>query len=208
LTSTDYSTFKIKFQVDVTFPTNLIGQTTSITAYIQDSANFQTFGKSGAVTAMSVTKPSGQADTQATGLVSFGKNPNDATEITRGVGVYSTPYCIIAGAPNSGYGADYVSNCGLGTDVDAHPTSTGTKVLSLVNAIEVNWALPYDIPNDRTVADIVCKTEQKSGSNNDATKYSYDPLRVHQSSMMAKGWGTGNCFYLGAVAATPGAHRF
>lgn len=89
--------------------------------------------------------PSGQADTQATGLVAFGKNPNDATEITRGVGVYSTPFCLVAG--NSGFGANMVSNCGITSVLDATPVaSTGTKVLPLVNAIEIKWALPYEIP--------------------------------------------------------------
>jgi hypothetical protein len=38
-------------------------------------------------------------------------------------------------------------------------TSDGTKVIPLVNALEINWALPYEIPNDRTQADIICKTE-------------------------------------------------
>jgi len=77
-----------------------------------------------------------------------------------------------------------------------------------MNAIEINWALPYAIPNDRTWADIVCKTEQLAGANDNAKKFSYDPLRIHQSSMMAKGWGTGNCFYLGVALATPGSHVF
>jgi hypothetical protein len=60
----------------------------------------------------------------------------------------------------AGYGANYVSNCGItsGTALLA-VTSDGTKVIPLVNALEINWALPYEIPNDRTQADIICKTE-------------------------------------------------
>jgi len=77
-----------------------------------------------------------------------------------------------------------------------------------VNAIELTWALPYGIPADRTEAMVICKTEQKSGGNNAATHYTNDPIRVHQSSMIAKGFGAGNCFYLGVAVASPGEHRF
>ena len=84
--------------------------------------------------------------------------------------------------------------------------------MALVNALEVNWALPYDIPNDRTEANIVCKTEQAAAAQNDGAPevFTKDPLRIHQASMIAKGWGTGNCFYLGVAGdfQTPGQHRF
>jgi len=49
LTSTDYSTFKIKFTIDVTMPTNLIAKTAPVTAYIMDSANYQMVAKSATV---------------------------------------------------------------------------------------------------------------------------------------------------------------
>jgi hypothetical protein len=55
---------------------------------------------------------------------------------------------------------------------------------------------------------VICKTEQAATGNSAATHFTNDPLRVHQSSMIAKGWGTGNCFYLGVVLASPGEHRF
>jgi hypothetical protein len=61
--------------------------------------------------------------------------------------------------------------------------------LELMNAIELTWTLPYAIPNDRTQADIVCSTEQLKDANDNAKKYSHDPLRIAQSSMIAKGWG-------------------
>lgn len=171
--------------------------------------------KSSAVTMLSVSKPSGQADTQATGLVAFGKDPNSSTEQGHGVGIYSTPFCIKAGATlaNGEYGANYQSNCGMATAQTygaAVANADNTKVLDLVNSLEVTWALPYDIPNDRTQADIICKTEQASGGSDAATHWEKDPLRIHQSSMIAKGWGTGNCFYLGVNGdfQTPGQHRF
>jgi hypothetical protein len=55
---------------------------------------------------------------------------------------------------------------------------------------------------------VICKTEQAATGTNAATHYSNDPLRVHQASMIAKGFGTGNCFYLGVALAGPGEHRF
>jgi hypothetical protein len=47
----------------------------------------------------------------------------------------------------------YQSNCALasGAVVDSEiAAGVPTKVLDLVNAIEITWALPYAIPNDRT----------------------------------------------------------
>jgi hypothetical protein len=105
--------------------------------------------------------------------------------------------------------ANYKSNCGLlgpnavspavAHTLDAVVASSSGTVLELVNAIEINWALPYGIPNDRTQADITCKTEQNTAANAaDADNHWLnDPLRIHQSSMIAKGFGAGNCFYLG-----------
>jgi len=127
-----------------------------------DSANFQTFGKSAAITTLAVTKPAGQNDNQATSLVSFGKDPLAATEVTRGVGIYSSPFCMTA-TGTTNYADHFVSNCGLpatsvGTPLSANtdgvvgidnPTTNGNNI-ELVNALEINWALPYEIPNDRT----------------------------------------------------------
>lgn len=204
LTSTDFSTFKIKFQVGVTMPTDLIGKTTPVTAYIMDGNMYQMTSLSSAVSILSVTKPSGQANSQATGLVSFGVDPNDATQITQGAGVYSAPFCL----PSNHLGGDTESNCGISTALNADITSGPTKILELTNAIEINWALPYEIPNDRTWADIVCKTEQKSGASGALQEWQYDPLIIHQASMIAKGWGVGNCFYMGAVTGSAGNHLF
>lgn len=218
LTSTDYSTFKIKFKVSVKLPTNLIGKTVSVTAFVMDSANFQTFGKSAAITTLTVSKPSGQADSQATSLVSFGKDPTATTESAKGVGLYSSPFCLTAaGTAANTYIAEYTSNCGVTGSLAAtvtaaqNPATIGSGI-ELVNSLEVNWALPYGIPNDRTVADIVCDTQQNTlGTANDLNRLTNDPMRVHQASMMAQGWGTGNCFYLGVEGgsdAARGKHRF
>jgi len=84
-------------------------------------------------------------------------------------------------------------------------TDSTKGTLDIVNAIELKWTLPYEIPADRTTADIVCKTEQSAGGGTLAK----DPMRIHQSSMMATGWGAGNCFYLGVTHGnTAGAHKF
>jgi len=210
LTSTDYSTFKMKFKISVKMPTNKINSGTTVDAYLADPASNNVYAAATQLSSfLAVTKPSGQADTQATGLVSFGKNPNDATEIGRGVGVYSTPFCLGVGAATNGLGSNMLSNCGVTSAITATLASGAATVeLPLVNALEVNWALPYEIPSDRTTADIVCKTEPKSGASSTADKYGYDPLRIHQASMIAKGFGTASCFYLGVAVATPSAHRF
>jgi len=93
-------------------PTDLLKQTTDVHAYIMDGNNYQMVAKTTTAAAiLKAVKPTGQLNTQATGLVSFGKDPNDATQIGQGVGVYSTPYCIEAGVGK--YGADFVSNCGI-----------------------------------------------------------------------------------------------
>jgi len=51
-----------------------------------------------------------------------------------------------------------------------------------------------------------------SGTSDDTKRLINDPMRVHQSSIMAQGWGTGNCFYLGVEAdgtdTARGKHRF
>lgn len=105
LTSTDFSTFKMKFKVSVKMPSNKIGAGTTVDAYFADPASNNVYAAAAQLSGfLAVTKPSGQADTQATGLVSFGKDPNLAAEYGRGVGVYSTPYCLVAG--NNGFGTN------------------------------------------------------------------------------------------------------
>lgn len=138
-------------------PSNFLGTGATVDAWLADPASNNVYAVAGQLTGfLPVTKPSGQADTQATGLVSFGKDPNDTTEIGRGVGVYTSIYCTAAAA----FGTASVSNCGLtaALALDAAPASTLLEN-PVPNALEVNWALPYDIPGDRTEAVIICKTE-------------------------------------------------
>jgi len=180
---------------------------------IMDGNNYNMISQTAsAATILAVTKPAGQAAANAAAVVSFGVNPNDSTQQGLGVGVYSTPYCIKADTlANSGFGEDFLSNCGIGTGIspaNGAVTSDAAKILELNNAVEITWTLPYAIPNDRTFADIVCKTEVVSGGADGPAKYANDPLKIHQSSMIAKGWGTGNCFYLGALGTANGDHRF
>jgi hypothetical protein len=207
LTSTDYSTFKMKFKISVKLPSNKIVAGTTVDAWLADPNSNNVHAAAAQLTdQLAVSRPAGEAASQATGLVSFGKNPNDATEVARGVGVYSTIYCQKEG---DDLGATYKSNCGITTAFDALAAAgVKTKELPLVNALEVNWALPYEIPGDRTQADIVCKTEFTAGGNDNAAKYANDPLKILQSSMIAKGFGTANCFYLGAKLDAQGSHRF
>jgi hypothetical protein len=151
-------------------------------------------------------------------LVSFGKDPTASTESAKGVGIYSTPFCLTgSGTTANTYANTYVSNCGItgavaATVTAAEDSATLGSGIELVNALEINWALPYGIPNDRTVADIVCDTQQKTlSASTDAARLADDPMRIHQASMMATGWGTGNCFYLGVAAGSDtarGKHRF
>lgn len=94
--------------------------------------------------------------------MSFGKDPNSSTEQGNGVGVYSTPYCIKGGSGSGEYGANYESNCGQATGQAYTAVVASTaydKVLDLTNSIEIKWVLPYKIPNDRTEAEIICKTD-------------------------------------------------
>merc|ERR1712151_1496315 len=77
--------------------------------------------------------------------------------------------------------------------------------------MEIEWTLPYAIPGDRTQADIVCsipEADAVKASGGAKDDYSKDPLKIYQSSMMTKGWGKGNCFYLGAATAQQNHHRF
>jgi hypothetical protein len=55
---------------------------------------------------------------------------------------------------NHGRLMDYESNCGITSTFAAKVAATETIVLDIPNAIEINWALPHGIPNDRTWATI------------------------------------------------------
>lgn len=68
----------------------------------------------------------------------------------------------------------------------------------MINALELTWKIPYDIPNDRTEAKISCTVDDKTA----------DYLTIFQSSFITSGWGIGNCWYDGEPTGTPYAHAF
>ena len=95
LTSTDYTTFKMKFKISVKMPRNFIGSGTTVDAIFSDPNSNNVYAAADQITGfLSVTKPAGQKDTDGSALVSFGVDPNNADEIARGVGIYSAPFCL------------------------------------------------------------------------------------------------------------------
>jgi hypothetical protein len=113
-TPADWSTFKMKFNIEITHPSDRHTSTTTVSTWLSDPNSNQVWGTGDLAGVFGPTKPTGQADTQSAGLVSFGKNPNDATMITQGVGVYSTNFCLIVGNGVTGTLDDHViSNCGI-----------------------------------------------------------------------------------------------
>jgi len=170
--------------------------------------------KSSEVKILSVVKPSGAKSSDAKGYVSFGVNVLDTNEIAKGAGIYSAPMCLSnnkAAAAGGYYGANAYSNCALAKGLvkelaETDFTGSAATEMLLVNSLEAEWTLPYAIPGDRTEATITCHIpEVDTYAKSDVKK---DPLKIYQSSMMTKGWGTGNCFYLGALAAASNKHRF
>lgn len=143
--------------------------------------------------------------------MSFGQDPTVAAQQLNGVGVYSTPFCLAHNHATNGLGLKGTSNCGVTSAVDsAVNVGDPAVVMDLVNALELTWTLPYEVPNDRTEAVIVCKTQQAAGGSGAgagaSNHWTKDPLRILSSSVMTKGWGTGNCFYQGVLVGTPGQH--
>jgi hypothetical protein len=118
--------------------------------------------------------------------VSFGVDPMSAEEKAKGVGIYSTPFCLAK------------DKLGVGTGSNCAVISTTTYPTEIINALELTWKIPYEIPDDKTEATVTCQMDQ--------TDVNY--LTVYQSSVMASGFGSGNCWYNGAPTATPFAHVF
>lgn len=216
LTAKDYSTMTIKFTIDVKMPTNRLGKTTDVIAMFYDANSYQMLGVAAKQSILAVTKPAGDAlaANAAKGLVAFGTDPVAPLETAKGTGIYSPPYCLTGNKKDAsvgGYGEGLNGNCGFETAIDAVVGAKGvpTREMQLVNSLEISWTLPYAIPDDRTEGVVTCATEWENASANDNDKkYDQDPLRIFQSSMMAKGWGKGNCFYEGVAAAAPANHIF
>jgi hypothetical protein len=117
LTSTDYTTFKVKFQIDVTMPSDLLAKAVNVEASIMDAANYHMIAKTAsAITMLAVTKPAGQNNNQAKALLSWGVEADHADTIARGGGIYSSVFCLatqakagVAGAFKLGH--SIASNC-------------------------------------------------------------------------------------------------
>jgi hypothetical protein len=79
--ATDYSTFKFKFEIGVTMPSDTILTGTTVSATIEDSASNQVWATSNTVSDfLAPSRPSGMAAANAGALVSFGKDPAAAAE--------------------------------------------------------------------------------------------------------------------------------
>lgn len=142
-------------------------------------------------------KPSTSKASDAGALVAFGVNPMDAAEKKKGVGIYSSPFCLAK--DKLGNTENYASNCFIEKKVAGLTTTFhGPYGTEIINALELVWTLPYEIPDDRTEATISCRVDDDS----------VDYIKVYQSSVMADGFGKGNCWYDGAPAKAPYAHSF
>lgn len=66
----------------------------------------------------------------------------------------------------------------------------------MVNAIEIDYTIPYAIPDDRTEATIVCKDDDTAKNH----------MTVYGSSVSSNKWGkSGSCWYFG-YQASPFTH--
>lgn len=216
-TSTDWSTWSMKFTISVTMPVDRIGVSTTVDSWFSDLADENIYAVAGQVgTFMAVSKPTGTITTAA--LVAFGADPNDSTQQGQGVGVYSTPFCFKAGASGTGlvWVTETVSNCAItsATSVDTMTSAddSGASLSVLVpNSIEVEWTIPYAIPDDRTQVDVECSVDGIDATTPDAaTRWTRDPLKIYSSSLITNGMGSGNCFYNGVfnTDAQLGKHEF
>lgn len=211
-TSTDWSTWSMKFTISVTMPSDRIGVSTTVDSWFSDLADENVYAVAGQVGSfMAVSKPTGTITTAA--LVAFGADPNDTTQQGQGVGVYSTPFCFTAG--NSGAGlvwiTETVSNCAITNALNVDTLASDGVPMLVPNSIEVEWTIPYAIPDDRTQVDVECVVDGiVSTSLTSALRWSRDPMRIYSSSLITNGMGAGNCFYNGVLNADAnlGKHEF
>jgi hypothetical protein len=159
---------------------------------------------------MTVAKPS--TAVTATGIVAFGKDPADATQQGQGVGVYSSIFCFCEGTAtaNIQWIANTKSNCGItsATTVDTLVSSANTGLV--VNSIEMEWNIPFAIPNDRTEASMICALDNLVAPTTVPTRWTNDPMMIYSSSFVSNNMGTANCFYDGVLNtnAAVGQHNF
>ena len=209
----------MKFKISVTMPADRIGVSTTVDSWFSDLADENVYAVAGQVqTFMAVSKPTGTITTAA--LVAFGADPEDTTQQGQGVGVYSTPFCFKAGSSGAGlvWIAETVSNCAitsaLNVDTMTHADEDTTdNPLSILvpNSIEVEWTIPYAIPDDRTQVDVKCQVDGIDATTPDSvTRWTRDPMKIYSSSLITNGMGAGNCFYNGVLNADAnlGQHEF
>jgi hypothetical protein len=113
-TSTDWSTWSMKFTISVTMPADRILQSTTVDSWFSDLADEQVYAVAPQVSSfMAISKPT--TAVTATGLVSFGKDPNDSTQQGQGVGVYSSVFCFCDATATAtiDWSSNTISNCGV-----------------------------------------------------------------------------------------------
>ena len=88
----------------------------------------------------------------------------DVAEKAKGVGIYSTPYCLAKDVLAT---ADATSNCPMVNTNEPYATE-------IMNALELKWAFPYEIPSDRTTATITCGVDIQTENY----------ITIYQSSLM------------------------
>jgi hypothetical protein len=159
---------------------------------------------------MAVSKPS--TAVVATGIVAFGKDPNDATMQGQGVGVYSSIFCFCEGTATAGllWVTETKSNCGITSANTVDTLTSNGKVALVTNSIEMEWNIPYAIPNDRTEASMICTLDNLVAPTTVPTRWANDPMMIYSSSFVTNNMGTANCFYDGVLNtnAAVGQHNF
>jgi len=182
LTSTDWSTFFMKFDIAVTNPTNKLGSTTIDYALLEaNTGNVITTGAQ-KTAQFEVTKKT--ATGTVTNLVSWGLDPHLAANTDLGVGAYSNTYCNVQYYYASSASEAFMSSCPTDTQVGATP-GTGTNAVLIENncaslaagignavgaelnvptAVEMEFEIPVAVPSDRTEIAIDCSSTVTAGT--------------------------------------------
>jgi hypothetical protein len=209
-TSTDWGSWSMKFTISVTMPSDRILVSTAVNSWFSDLTDENIYAVAGEVGSfMPVSKPTGTITTAA--LVAFGADPNTATMQGQGVGVYSSIFCFgLAASGATQWGTNILSNCAVSSAVNAAAiTSDGVTQLT-PNSIEVEWTIPYAIPDDRTEVNVVCAVNGIAAADSTISRWTNDPMKIYSSSLITNGMGSGNCFYNGVfnTDAQLGKHEF
>ena len=94
-----------------------------------------------------------------------------SSEQEKGVGIYSTPYCIKKDTDNFSNTNGYIDN----KSWNCYTTNNADySSLEITNALELQFTVPHKIPDDRTTATISCADDDPGGNH----------LNVYSSSVM------------------------